>query len=102
VGDHHQPSGEQQPPGDSRHHLFRSHERIIVVLINCRVRVSRQAIMMSICLQSMVDELMVKKSGGSLKKVGEHADVWTVEKLKETYRKSSNSGLYSIKGRREF
>lgn len=30
-----------------------------------------QAIMMSICLQSMVDELMVKKSGGSIKKVGE-------------------------------
>lgn len=28
-----------------------------------------QAIMMSICLQSMVDELMVKKSGGSIKKV---------------------------------
>lgn len=26
--------------------------------------------MMSICLQSMVDELMVKKSGGSIKKVG--------------------------------
>lgn len=25
--------------------------------------------MMSICLQSMVDELMVKKSGGSIKKV---------------------------------
>ncbi|XP_004083729.1 sorting nexin-17 [Oryzias latipes] len=30
---------------------------------------SQQAIMMSICLQSMVDELMVKKSGGSIKKV---------------------------------
>ncbi|OCT81595.1 hypothetical protein XELAEV_18028418mg [Xenopus laevis] len=30
---------------------------------------SPQAIMMSICLQSMVDELMVKKSGGSIKKV---------------------------------
>uniref|UniRef100_A0AAZ3RF81 Sorting nexin-17 n=1 Tax=Oncorhynchus tshawytscha TaxID=74940 RepID=A0AAZ3RF81_ONCTS len=30
---------------------------------------SRQAIMMSICLQSMVDELMVKKSGGSIKKM---------------------------------
>uniref|UniRef100_A0A8C4ZII3 Sorting nexin-17 n=1 Tax=Gadus morhua TaxID=8049 RepID=A0A8C4ZII3_GADMO len=30
---------------------------------------SPQAIMMSICLQSMVDELMVKKSGGSLKKM---------------------------------
>uniref|UniRef100_A0A9J8CS73 Sorting nexin-17 n=2 Tax=Cyprinus carpio TaxID=7962 RepID=A0A9J8CS73_CYPCA len=29
---------------------------------------SPQAIMMSICLQSMVDELMVKKSGGSIKK----------------------------------
>uniref|UniRef100_A0A8C2KJ34 Sorting nexin-17 n=1 Tax=Cyprinus carpio TaxID=7962 RepID=A0A8C2KJ34_CYPCA len=29
---------------------------------------SQQAIMMSICLQSMVDELMVKKSGGSIKK----------------------------------
>lgn len=26
--------------------------------------------MMSICLQSMVDELMVKKSGGSIRKVG--------------------------------
>lgn len=25
--------------------------------------------MMSICLQSMVDELMVKKSGGSIRKV---------------------------------
>jgi len=25
--------------------------------------------MMSICLQAMVDELMVKKSGGSIKKV---------------------------------
>ncbi|KAM4771651.1 sorting nexin-17 [Rhinophrynus dorsalis] len=31
---------------------------------------SPQAIMMSICLQSMVDELMVKKSGGSIKKMG--------------------------------
>uniref|UniRef100_A0AAQ5XN66 Sorting nexin-17 n=1 Tax=Amphiprion ocellaris TaxID=80972 RepID=A0AAQ5XN66_AMPOC len=30
---------------------------------------SQQAIMMSICLQSMVDELMVKKSGGSIKKL---------------------------------
>lgn len=30
---------------------------------------SDQAIMMSICLQSMVDELMVKKSGGSIKKM---------------------------------
>ncbi|XP_018117353.1 sorting nexin-17 isoform X1 [Xenopus laevis] len=30
---------------------------------------SPQAIMMSICLQSMVDELMVKKSGGSIKKL---------------------------------
>ncbi|MGH0180982.1 UNVERIFIED_CONTAM: hypothetical protein FKN15_005832 [Acipenser sinensis] len=30
---------------------------------------SPQAIMVSICLQSMVDELMVKKSGGSIKKV---------------------------------
>ncbi|RXN15333.1 sorting nexin-17 isoform X1 [Labeo rohita] len=29
---------------------------------------SPQAIMMSICLQSMVDELMVKKSGGNIKK----------------------------------
>ncbi|KAM6954269.1 sorting nexin-17 [Aplochiton taeniatus] len=29
---------------------------------------SPQAIMMSICLQSMVDELMVKKAGGSIKK----------------------------------
>lgn len=28
-----------------------------------------QAIMLSICLQSMVDELMVKKSGGSIRKV---------------------------------
>uniref|UniRef100_A0A672P3Q3 Sorting nexin-17 n=1 Tax=Sinocyclocheilus grahami TaxID=75366 RepID=A0A672P3Q3_SINGR len=31
-------------------------------------RVTSSAIMMSICLQSMVDELMVKKSGGSIKK----------------------------------
>uniref|UniRef100_A0A8C6NHJ0 Sorting nexin-17 n=1 Tax=Nothobranchius furzeri TaxID=105023 RepID=A0A8C6NHJ0_NOTFU len=30
---------------------------------------SQQAIMMSICLQAMVDELMVKKSGGSIKKL---------------------------------
>ncbi|XP_072841516.1 sorting nexin-17 [Pogona vitticeps] len=30
---------------------------------------SPQAIMLSICLQSMVDELMVKKSGGSIRKV---------------------------------
>lgn len=30
---------------------------------------SPQAIMMSICLQSMVDELMVKKSGGSIRKM---------------------------------
>ncbi|CAI9604527.1 unnamed protein product [Staurois parvus] len=30
---------------------------------------SPQAIMMSICLQSMVDELMVKKSGGTIKKM---------------------------------
>uniref|UniRef100_UPI00358F1423 sorting nexin-17-like n=1 Tax=Myxine glutinosa TaxID=7769 RepID=UPI00358F1423 len=29
---------------------------------------SQQAIMMSICLQSMVDELMLKKSGGKIKK----------------------------------
>uniref|UniRef100_K7GFY9 Uncharacterized protein n=1 Tax=Pelodiscus sinensis TaxID=13735 RepID=K7GFY9_PELSI len=28
-----------------------------------------QAIMLSICLQSMVDELMVKKSGGSIRKL---------------------------------
>lgn len=28
-----------------------------------------QAIMLSICLQSMVDELMVKKSGSSIRKV---------------------------------
>lgn len=27
--------------------------------------------MMSICLQSMVDELMVKKSGGSIRKVSQ-------------------------------
>lgn len=35
--------------------------------------------MMSICLQSMVDELMVKKSGGSIRKVngtGDQAVVW--------------------------
>nr|XP_023963069.1 sorting nexin-17-like [Chrysemys picta bellii] len=30
---------------------------------------SPQAIMLSICLQSMVDELMVKKSGGSIRKM---------------------------------
>ena len=30
---------------------------------------SPQAIMMSICLQSMVDELMVKQSGGSIRKM---------------------------------
>lgn len=30
--------------------------------------------MMSICLQSMVDELMVKKSGGSIRKV---SSKWT-------------------------
>uniref|UniRef100_A0A8D1GG64 Sorting nexin-17 n=1 Tax=Sus scrofa TaxID=9823 RepID=A0A8D1GG64_PIG len=32
-------------------------------------RVTSSAIMMSICLQSMVDELMVKKSGGSIRKM---------------------------------
>lgn len=33
--------------------------------------------MMSICLQSMVDELMVKKSGGSIRKVnGTRDQVW--------------------------
>lgn len=30
---------------------------------------------MSICLQSMVDELMVKKSGGSIKKVSYYFDL---------------------------
>lgn len=34
-----------------------------------------QAIMLSICLQSMVDELMVKKSGGSIRKVRVGLDV---------------------------
>ncbi|XP_008833287.1 sorting nexin-17 isoform X2 [Nannospalax galili] len=32
-------------------------------------RVTSSAIMMSICLQSMVDELMVKKSGGNIRKM---------------------------------
>ncbi|XP_066851415.1 sorting nexin-17 isoform X3 [Anser cygnoides] len=32
-------------------------------------RVTSSAIMLSICLQSMVDELMVKKSGGSIRKM---------------------------------
>uniref|UniRef100_A0A8C3XHD5 Sorting nexin-17 n=1 Tax=Cyanoderma ruficeps TaxID=181631 RepID=A0A8C3XHD5_9PASS len=35
-----------------------------------------QAIMLSICLQSMVDELMVKKSGGSIRKVRVGAGRW--------------------------
>lgn len=39
-----------------------------------------QAIMLSICLQSMVDELMVKKSGGSIRKVrvGAECCLWGV------------------------
>ncbi|CAM9435487.1 unnamed protein product [Lampetra planeri] len=32
---------------------------------------SQQAIMMSICLQGMVDELMIKKSGGKIRKVNQ-------------------------------
>lgn len=31
--------------------------------------------MLSICLQSMVDELMVKKSGGSIRKVRASLDI---------------------------
>lgn len=42
---------------------------VTVVCILLSVTLWFQAIMMSICLQSMVDELMVKKSGGSIKKV---------------------------------
>lgn len=41
----------------------------MVFHISLTLSLRLQAIMMSICLQSMVDELMVKKSGGSIKKV---------------------------------
>ncbi|MGH0151746.1 UNVERIFIED_CONTAM: hypothetical protein FKN15_001673 [Acipenser sinensis] len=45
---------------------------------------SPQAIMMSICLQSMVDELMVKKSGGSIKKDSPESNREPVVKLSDS------------------
>uniref|UniRef100_A0A6I8NRF2 Sorting nexin-17 n=1 Tax=Ornithorhynchus anatinus TaxID=9258 RepID=A0A6I8NRF2_ORNAN len=66
------PSGGPNSPGRGRGevHLelafeyLMSKDRLQWVTIT-----SPQAIMMSICLQSMVDELMVKKSGGSIRKM---------------------------------
>ncbi|XP_064428065.1 sorting nexin-17 isoform X2 [Mirounga angustirostris] len=66
------PSGGTSSPGRGRGevHLelafeyLMSKDRLQWVTIT-----SPQAIMMSICLQSMVDELMVKKSGGSIRKM---------------------------------
>ncbi|MEJ1287209.1 sorting nexin 17 [Cricetulus griseus] len=47
---------------------------------------SPQAIMMSICLQSMVDELMVKKSGGSIRKESPDASRESMVKLSVSFR----------------
>ena len=66
------PSGGTSSPGRGRGEVrlelafeyLMSKDRLQWVTIT-----SPQAIMMSICLQSMVDELMVKKSGGSIRKV---------------------------------
>uniref|UniRef100_A0A2K5YKT2 Sorting nexin-17 n=1 Tax=Mandrillus leucophaeus TaxID=9568 RepID=A0A2K5YKT2_MANLE len=65
------PSGSTSSPGRGRGEVrlelafeyLMSKDRLQWVTIT-----SPQAIMMSICLQSMVDELMVKKSGGSIRK----------------------------------
>ncbi|XP_062934594.1 sorting nexin-17 isoform X2 [Cynocephalus volans] len=66
------PSGGTSSPGRGRGEVrlelafeyLMSKDRLQWVTIT-----SPQAIMMSICLQSMVDELMVKKSGGSMRKM---------------------------------
>ncbi|XP_029087717.1 sorting nexin-17 isoform X2 [Monodon monoceros] len=66
------PSGGTSSPGRGRGEVrlelafeyLMSKDRLQWVTIT-----SPQAIMMSICLQSMVDELMVKKSGGSIRKM---------------------------------
>uniref|UniRef100_A0A2K5JZM2 Sorting nexin-17 n=1 Tax=Colobus angolensis palliatus TaxID=336983 RepID=A0A2K5JZM2_COLAP len=66
------PSGSTSSPGRGRGEVrlelafeyLMSKDRLQWVTIT-----SPQAIMMSICLQSMVDELMVKKSGGSIRKM---------------------------------
>ncbi|XP_077008562.1 sorting nexin-17 isoform X3 [Tamandua tetradactyla] len=66
------PSGGTNSPGRGRGEVrlelafeyLMSKDRLQWVTIT-----SPQAIMMSICLQSMVDELMVKKSGGSIRKM---------------------------------
>uniref|UniRef100_A0AAZ3PRY0 Sorting nexin-17 n=1 Tax=Oncorhynchus tshawytscha TaxID=74940 RepID=A0AAZ3PRY0_ONCTS len=54
---------------------------------------SRQAIMMSICLQSMVDELMVKKSGGSIKKDSPDPDREQIVKLSTKLSSVSLRGI---------
>lgn len=61
---------------------------------------SPQAIMMSICLQSMVDELMVKKSGGSIRKVNGTRDpaaaAWFCALLLCSGREGSGWALRSL------
>ncbi|XP_029452213.1 sorting nexin-17 isoform X4 [Rhinatrema bivittatum] len=54
---------------------------------------SPQAIMMSICLQSMVDELMVKKSGGSIKKDSPDSSREPVVKLSSKLTSVSLRGI---------
>ncbi|XP_040282792.1 sorting nexin-17 [Bufo bufo] len=62
---------------------------------------SPQAIMMSICLQSMVDELMVKKSGGSIKKLSRKRQSCLVRRSDSQQAVKSPPMLDSPDGSRE-
>ncbi|KAM4041605.1 sorting nexin-17 [Anomaloglossus baeobatrachus] len=62
---------------------------------------SPQAIMMSICLQSMVDELMVKKSGGSIKKMSRKRQACLVRRSDSQQAVKSPPVLDSPDGSRE-
>lgn len=65
VGHHHQPAGKKETDWTSGWFLI----EVRPPALTDDIYPWHQAIMMSICLQAMVDELMVKKSGGSIKKV---------------------------------
>jgi len=71
VGHHHQSAGRAAcMPGQRWTRLgVRWRSGLGMGCVEPRDASSLQAIMLSICLQSMVDELMVKKSGGSIRKV---------------------------------
>lgn len=75
MGHHHQPAGVSplhslsQLPGYKGCQAPRQGEMSRGHSGQAQLSPCPQAIMMSICLQSMVDELMVKKSGGSIRKV---------------------------------